>query len=101
MATTSKDFKVGAIRPIPAELLSRPTHRESKYRQVLESMAKLRNEGEGFEISPPEGVPIKVFANRITSLLMGHPVDPPRGLRFSKHLTKNGTVAVLLTRIKQ
>lgn len=98
---SKKDFSVSGVRAIPAEMLSRPANRTSKYQKIMDNMKRLRAVGEGFEINPPEGVPFKVFANRITTLLMGHPVDPPKGLRFSKHITKKGTVVVLLTAVKK
>ena len=66
------------------------------YGPVIAQMQKLQKRGDAFEVFPPPDTLPKVFSNRLTSLLQRHPVDPPRGLRFSKRLTRRGTVAIFL-----
>lgn len=69
---------------------------KSIYTPIVEKMARLRKEGQAFEVKPPQGVDIKKYSMRLTNVLTRKLVTPPAGLRFAQHETKNGTIAIYL-----
>lgn len=90
-------LRVGPITSTSEIPIVRGGRKTTEYSSVIDQMARLRREGEAFEIYPPEDTDLPTFSNRITSLLQRHPVNPPEGLRFSKHNTARGSVAITLT----
>ena len=90
-------LKVGPITSTSEIPIVRGGRKATEYSRVIDQMARLRREGDAFEIHPPKGTDLPTFSNRITSLLQRHPVNPPEGLRFAKHNTSRGSVAITLT----
>lgn len=77
---------------------TRKSTRGTQYQPILDKMAKLKPDSKPIIVSPPAGVEIEVFQNRLNAAFARFPVTPPKGYRFTKQTTSSGKAKIFLVR---
>lgn len=97
MAKKTRTKKSDNVQQASKVRLKSPPKRGTAYQPILDSMANLKP-GEAYVFSPPKGVDIATYQNRLNAAMRRFPVQAPRGHRFTKRTTEDNKVAIMLVK---